>query len=139
MLGASEYVADAVAEFLRTKDKPSKIHLEPDLADIPQKGIWLVITSTHGAGDLPDNIQPFAKQISGIELSSVSFAVIALGDSSYDTYCEGGKTMQQLLLQANASALSQLHTIDVLEHSIPEDNAVEWLQHIYQDTIGAQS
>lgn len=126
MLGASEYVADAIAEFLDSKNIPSQIHLHPELCDIPHNSDWLIITSTHGAGDLPDNIQSFAEQLPTTTLNNVRYQVIALGDSSYDTFCEGGKTMHQLLRQCGAVSITEPHLIDVLEHTVPEDNAVAW-------------
>lgn len=136
MLGASEYVADAVAEFLSNKGVISQIHLQPDLAEIEQTGYWIVVTSTHGAGELPDNIQAFSKQITSTQLPHISFLVIALGDTSYDTFCAGGKTLHSQLIKAGAVALQEPHCIDVLEHTIPEDNAIDWLTTIYQDTFG---
>ncbi|MDI4740431.1 hypothetical protein MJN54_36355, partial [Salmonella enterica subsp. enterica serovar Kentucky] len=31
----------------------------PLLEDLSTSGIWLIISSTHGAGDIPDNLTPF--------------------------------------------------------------------------------
>ena len=40
-----------------------------------------MITSTHGAGDVPDNLQPFAKDLADQrpDLSALKYGVIALG------------------------------------------------------------
>ena len=64
VLGASEYVADAVSETLAEHGHSAVIHLNPKYSEISKDSVWLVCTSTHGAGDLPDNIQSFAEQIS---------------------------------------------------------------------------
>ena len=56
MLGATEYVADAVEAELTPAGHQVTVHLQPDYNDIPESDFWLVCTSTHGAGDLPDNI-----------------------------------------------------------------------------------
>ena len=62
VLGASEYVADALQEVLLSHTHSAEIHLTPQLSDLDKDATWLICTSTHGAGDLPDNIQPFVKQ-----------------------------------------------------------------------------
>lgn len=127
VLGASEYVADAVSEFLKQHDVENEIHLEPSFNDIPKDAFWLICSSTHGAGELPDNIQPFADDLKGQTLETLPFCVISLGDSSYDTFCEGGATLHRLMQEAKAKAIAEPLEIDVLQHPIPEDFAVEWL------------
>lgn len=133
MLGASEYVADAIAAQIRACHGEVQIELSADLSALDQDSIWVVITSTHGAGDLPDNIQSFAKQLDNADLSAVKAYIIGLGDSSYDTFCFGAKTIQSLLQSGGATLLDEPLHIDVLEHPIPEDLAVEWFtSHLKQ-------
>ena len=74
VLGASEYVADALAESLEQKGHSANIHLEPKLAEIPKEHIWLLCSSTHGAGDLPDNIQPFADELENTDVKGIRYA-----------------------------------------------------------------
>jgi MioC protein len=129
VLGASEYVADAIQEKLGEYKHTADISLEPDLAKLDQALSWIICTSTHGAGDLPDNIQPFAKQVKQSTLVGVNFIVVGLGDSSYDTYCKGAMQIEQLLITAGANLLSPALHIDVLNHPIPEEAAVTWLDN----------
>ncbi len=129
MLGAAEYMADALADTLKAQGHGVSIHLEPELAQLPTEGIWLLCTSTHGAGELPDNIQPFAQQLAQQpDLSQVRFAVFGLGDSSYDTFCQGGKTLEQLMLACQAEILWPRLDIDVQQQALPEDSAEAWLR-----------
>ncbi|GAC12678.1 FMN-binding protein MioC [Aliiglaciecola lipolytica] len=132
VLGASEYVADALKETLEANGDSASIHLEPEFTALSLQNTWLICTSTHGAGDLPDNILPFAKQLKSQQLNDVEFLVVGLGDSSYDTYCYGAEKMQQLLQKCGAKQLHQPLHIDVLHHPIPEDPAVEWLNAFLQ-------
>lgn len=127
VLGASEYVAEALAEKLTALGHNPNLHLEPNFDSIEQADYWLICSSTHGAGDLPDNIQAFAKTLSTASLKGLSYCVISLGDSSYDTFCLGGEQLHQLMLNAHAKPLADPLEIDVLHHPIPEDYAVEWL------------
>lgn len=128
VLGASEYVAEAVAEKLQGLGFTTELHLQPEFDQIKQQDIWLICSSTHGAGDLPDNIQDFADSLQDQQLEGLPYAVISLGDSSYDTFCEGGSTLHRLMHKANARPLCEPFEIDVLQHPIPEDIAVEWLE-----------
>lgn len=127
VLGASEYVAEALAEKLEALGHKPVLHLEPDFDSIEQADYWLICSSTHGAGDLPDNIQSFAKQLSAISLHNLPYCVVSLGDSSYDTFCQGGEQLHLLMREADAKPLAEPLNIDVLQHPIPEDYAVEWL------------
>tara|TARA_B100001964_G_scaffold179759_1_gene198501 strand:+ start:659 stop:1096 length:438 start_codon:yes stop_codon:yes gene_type:complete len=126
MLGAAEYVADAIAEKLDASGHTHTIHAEPNLDEIKTESTWIVCTSTHGAGELPDNIQPFAKQLEGADLSAVNAYVIGLGDTSYDTFCFGAKEMEKHIKNAGGTLITDALYIDVLEHPIPEEAAVEW-------------
>ena len=84
----------------------------------------------HGAGDVPDNLQPFAKDLAEQhpDLNALKYGVIALGDSSYDTFCQGGKTLDRLLAECGASRIGDRLEIDVTQHEIPEDAAEAWIQ-----------
>lgn len=131
-MGAAEYVAEQVAETMVLGGYEVTLQLTPDLDQIANSTNWLLITSTYGAGDLPDNIQPFADRLAQDrpDLTTVSFAVITLGDSSYDTFCQAGRTFSDLLQQLGAKPLVPSLEIDVLEADLPEDQAVRWLPEL---------
>lgn len=129
VLGASEYVADALQEVLLSHAHSVEIHLTPQFSDLDKNATWLICTSTHGAGDLPDNIQPFAEQLKIQALTEHPFLVVGLGDSSYDTYCHGSIQIENIMLNCGAKLLCPALHIDVLNHPIPEEAAVEWLEN----------
>lgn len=128
VLGASEYVAEAVAKVLEDKGASVDLQLEPDFDSIQPGSTWIICTSTHGAGDFPDNIEPFTKVLANADLSAVNTYIIGLGDSSYDTFCFAAMNMEKLLLARGATLLAPALHIDVLNHPIPEDTAIEWAQ-----------
>ena len=131
MLGAAEYVADHVASLLEQAGHQTRIHNPASLAEVLAEpdAILLVITSTHGAGDVPDNLQPFAKDLADQhpDLNALKYGVIGLGDRSYDTFCQGGKTLDRLLAECGASRIGDRLEIDVTQHEIPEDAAEAWI------------
>ncbi|MBF9001044.1 FMN-binding protein MioC [Vibrio nitrifigilis] len=131
-LGSAEYVGDHLNDLLQEKGLDTTIHNQPDLDEIPVEGTWLIITSTHGAGEYPDNIQPFinALQETPPKTAGLKYAVIAIGDSSYDTFCAAGKHAYSLLEDIGAEPITDCLTIDVQEHPVPEDAAEEWFNTI---------
>lgn len=128
-MGAAEYVAEQVAETLVKAGYEVKLHLTPELDQLNLTSVWLVITSTYGAGDLPDNIQPFADQIAQDQpdLTTLSFAVVTLGDSNYDTFCLAGKKLALCIQQCGAALLLPPLDIDAQQPELPEDTALTWL------------
>ena len=128
-LGGAEYVADHLAELLEQDGHGTEVINRADLAALTTDTIWLIVCSTHGAGDFPDNIQPFIKQLSEQQpdLSSLQYGVISLGDSSYDTFCAAGKAIDEQLQSLGATRLGERLDIDVSQHSVPEDPAESWL------------
>lgn len=130
MLGGSEYVAEACQETLDSLNHQTELHLSPNLEDIPHKNqIWLICTSTHGAGEYPDNIQTFVNNLTNNEtdLSSTQHIVIGLGDSSYDTFCYAAKNIKKLLESKGSKSILPLKTIDMQEDLDPEEEAAQWL------------
>ncbi len=77
-LGSAEYVAEHLAELLEQQGFSTNVQHGPQLDDLPQNGVWLLVSSTHGAGELPDNLQPLFKQISDrkADLSQVRYGGI---------------------------------------------------------------
>lgn len=88
-LGSAEYVAEHLAEKLEEAGYSTEIQHGPLIEDLQAEGIWLVISSTHGAGDIPDNLLPFyeALQEKQADLSAVRFGAVGIGSREYDTFC----------------------------------------------------
>ncbi|GGI91527.1 FMN-binding protein MioC [Shewanella gelidii] len=129
-LGGSEYVADEIDEQLQAANHQIKIHLQPKLSEIATDALWIIVSSTHGAGDLPDNITPFYQQLNREKpnLNRTKFAICAIGDSSYDTFCQGPAKLESLLNSLNASPYVDKIEIDVQQDPIPEEPAVAWIK-----------
>lgn len=129
MLGAAEYVAETAQRALEQNGFKTELYLQTELGELNPEHIWLVCTSTHGAGDFPDNIQPLMQELEEQrpDLSKLRFGVIGLGDSSYDTFCFAGKNSEKLLSELGGTLIGERLDIDVSKYAIPEDAAEEWL------------
>jgi MioC protein len=136
VLGASEYVAEAILVSIINAGHTGECHFGPCVSALNKNNILLICTSTHGAGDLPDNIVAYAKALQQQDLNGFNAMIIGLGDSSYDTYCGAAMKMETLLVEKGVILLSDPLHIDVLHHPIPEDIAVEWFVEQLDKVIG---
>ncbi|WP_426578494.1 FMN-binding protein MioC [Xenorhabdus stockiae] len=129
-MGSAEYVAEHMAEILDNLGFSTEILHGPSLDDLPLNGLWIVVTSTHGAGDLPENLQPLADEIAQQkpDLSLVTFGSVGIGSSEYDTFCGAIRSLEQLLEDQQAKRIGDRLEIDILQHEIPEDPAEEWVK-----------
>lgn len=76
----------------------------------------LVICSTHGDGDPPEPITAFYNtlmQDPGPDLHQLNYAVLALGDSSYEHFCKTGRQIDERLAQLKATRIVARAECDV--------------------------
>ena len=128
-LGSAEYVAEHLAEKLEEAGYSTEIQHGPLIEDLQAEGIWLVISSTHGAGDIPDNLLPFyeALQEKQADLSAVRFGAVGIGSREYDTFCGAIDKIDSALKACGAQQIGETLKINVLEHVIPEDPSEIWV------------
>ncbi|ODC03813.1 hypothetical protein BFW38_09930 [Terasakiispira papahanaumokuakeensis] len=128
--GASE-VAEQASALLQAQGIEALVTETPDIPALNDSEALLVITSTTGSGDLPDNIAPFFAAISSEypPLTGKPFGVIALGDSSYgESFCQAGRRFEALLDDLGAKSLQSRLEIDAIEFFQPTDASEAWLK-----------
>ena len=133
MLGGTEYVAEACEETLQALGHTTTLHLQPRFEEISKESdIWLICTSTHGAGDYPDNFISFASDLKNDDqdLSTIKSLIIGVGDSSYDTFCFAAKNINKLLNTKGCINIKEPMYIDMQQDIDPEDHAQEWISDL---------
>ncbi|XP_015839062.1 nitric oxide synthase, salivary gland isoform X3 [Tribolium castaneum] len=93
-----------------------------DISSIEHEALLLVVTSTFGNGDPPENGEEFAKNLYTLKLSEngisnddatkLRFAVFALGSSAYPNFCAFGKYVDNLLGELGGERLCKMASGD---------------------------
>jgi len=92
-----------------------------DMADykvrqLGQEQDVLIVVSTYGEGDPPQPATGFFEFVEGRKapkLEGVRFAVLALGDSTYEYYCQAGKRLDQRFEELGATRLAARVDCDI--------------------------
>jgi MioC protein len=88
----------------------------------------LVVSSTYGHGEIPDNgLALFESIEAGADLSGKLFTVFSLGDRTYaDTFCAAGDKWDNLLSASGARRVVPVERHDASGGTLAEDVAGEW-------------
>ena len=89
----------------------------------------LILVSTHGEGDPPDNAIPFYEFLHSKrapQLEDLRYSVLALGDTSYEFFCQTGKDFDKRLEELGGKRLTPRVDCDV-DYDEP---AAEWMNRV---------
>lgn len=100
-----------------------------DKSRLPSEKNLLIITSTYGDGEPPDNAADLHEYLMGEEVPSlegVNYSVFALGDTEYPDFCQSGIEFDQRLEAYGATRMFKRIDCDVDY----DDEFVEWKQGV---------
>ncbi|MGK3128603.1 sulfite reductase subunit alpha [Pantoea sp. C8B4] len=105
--GNAEALAQTAAKAARAKGLVPVVQAlgEVDLDVFATMRHVLIVTSTYGEGEMPDNAQLFWQALSAStapRLEQMHFAILAIGDTGYDGFCQAGKFFDMRLEQLGA-------------------------------------
>jgi len=91
----------------------------------------IVITATHGEGDPPDPARPFFEFLSSKKapkLNQAHFAVLGLGDTSYEFFCKAAHDMD-----AQLETLGAVRLLDRVDCDVDyEETAHAWIEQVVE-------
>lgn len=118
-LGNSRGVADELIDLLEYHDKNINIsvHDLDALIDDDKEEVVLIICSTTGNGDIPDNGSKLWRTIKKRDFNKshfdgLKYFILGLGDTNYSDFCAAAKKITKRLQELGATQLASLVTID---------------------------
>tara|TARA_B100000029_G_scaffold207688_2_gene205448 strand:+ start:196 stop:2358 length:2163 start_codon:yes stop_codon:yes gene_type:complete len=126
--GNSEGLAAKIAKDAKAYGLEGEVHDMDgfDFNSLSSKRRVLIVCSTWGEGEMPDNAEDlwqFSISDSASRLEGVHFGILALGDTSYEFFCQSGKDWD-----GQFEALGATRIIDRLDCDVDYDApAAEWL------------
>jgi len=127
--GNAEELAEDAANMAKGFDLEATVmdmeDIEPD--DISTSKRLIVVCSTWGEGEQPVNAQDLYDNVSETEdgsMDGVNFAVLALGDTAFEFFCESGKEWDTILEEKGGKRVNERIDCD----TDYDDYAEEWLE-----------
>lgn len=133
MTGTAEMVAEEMSDTLEELGHDVDVEAMDDLdaSVFDGGGDFLIVTSTYGQGDVPDNSMALYEGLTEgkPDLAKVRYGVFSLGDMTYsDTFNFGGKKFDKAMSDCGAKLVGEVFCHDASAGSIPEDDGVEWVK-----------
>ncbi len=119
--GNSSFIARETQKFFQKKKlEPRVVSMAKyDFAQLADEQHLVIIVSTHGEGEPPEEARRFYQYLHSGEaprLEGVSFTVCALGDSRYAYFCQAGKDIDLRLESLGAERFYKRIDCDVAYH-----------------------
>ncbi len=136
--GTAETIAEEAAEKARAKGFLPRIAEmdEIEMDQLAQMENLIVVVSTYGEGEMPDNAHQFWENLAAStapRLENLTYGVLALGDTSYEYFCQAGKLVDTRLEQLGAKRM-----LDRVDCDLDfEDAAEAWMEKAIPDTGNA--
>ena len=116
--GNAESIAHDAANVAKTHGlKPLvKSMDEIEIDQLASMEYLLIVTSTYGEGEMPDNAQMLWQAVStdsAPALNDMKYSVLALGDTSYDLFCKAGIEWDKRLAELGAARIYDRIDCDV--------------------------
>jgi sulfite reductase (NADPH) flavoprotein alpha-component len=110
---AKRFAKEAQKEGFQTRVVGMERHATIDLT---REVRVVIVTSTYGDGEMPDNAQPFwdyLKNGTAPRLDNIGYSVLALGDRKYVQFCQAGKAFDARFEELGAKRIHPRADCDV--------------------------
>ena len=124
--GTAEELAYDIEKLSKDKGVDCKVFELDDISmdNLKEINKLLIVTSTTGDGEVPDNGLTFWENLSSLNelnIPNLKYGVLALGDSSHYDFCNAGKIIDEKLKELGANRI-----IDRQECDFDTEGSMEW-------------
>ncbi len=124
--GNAEDLADDISDMAKAHGLEAKvINMEDvEVDELSSCGRLIISVSTWGEGEQPDNAQDLYDAVEGSDdgsMSGVNFAVLALGDTAFELFCESGKEWDKIMEQKGGTRVNDRIDCDTDYYDYVED------------------
>jgi MioC protein len=141
MTSTADYVAQAIQMDCADLVDEIEVRLMDglDISVFDEDALYLICTSTYGAGDVPDNARALydSLDLQPKFLGHVHYGVIALGDSAShgQTFAFGGRKFDERLRDLGAHRIGELLVLDAGTESLPEEEGTAWCRQWLAEAV----
>ncbi|SMY37904.1 Sulfite reductase [NADPH] flavoprotein alpha-component [Photobacterium malacitanum] len=133
--GNAKGVAEALQQQAQAQDIAVKLVSAGDFKgkNLAKETHVIIVASTHGEGEAPDDaveLHEFLQSKKAPKLPDLHYAVIGLGDSSYEFFCQTAKDFDQYLAKLGAQPMLERLDCDVDYDAA----AAEWQLQVLEKT-----
>ena len=127
--GKTELIGDELSELMNeNKLKHNLIHTSDYTQSVINNGIWIILSSSYGEGEMPEDISIFFDNIikSRKNLINIFYILIGVGSKNYENFCGGIYQIRNILMQNKAKILHKGKNFDVSNKNYKNDIIVNW-------------
>lgn len=135
--GKSETYAQRLGKLMHSAFNVRSMCMEDyNMDELSNERLVLIVASTFGSGEAPDNGKEFWKSLAklresrDLQLNGMKFSVFALGSSQYPTFCQFGKDCDSALSTMEGERLLPVEPGDELRGQEQVFN--QWAEEIYK-------
>ena len=131
--GNAEMVADCVKAELEARGHQIEVFRGGTIAEaaLATRDVLLVVSSTTGIGDVPQNVEPFYDVLCGERppLGHLRYGLVGLGDRNYkESFLGGPKKWDAIFTELGARRIGDRLELDATDNPTPDLDAVEWVK-----------
>lgn len=139
--GNAKGVAEALAAKAKADGVEASLYSADDYKprDLAKETHLVVVASTNGEGEPPDNaisLHEFLQSKKAPKLDKLQYAVLGLGDSSYEFFCQTGKDFDAFLSKLGAKAIAPRVDCDVDYDADAESWSSDVLAKVKETLVG---
>jgi len=131
-MGNAEMVGDLVKDELESTGHEVQMATEGtvDGLSLPERDVVLIISSTTGLVDVPQNVEPLYDELveRRPDLANVRYGLVGMGDRNYkDSFCGGPKKWDAIFAELGATCVGDKLFLDATDNPMPDEDAIAWL------------